>query len=491
MAWKRFLTGSHLLRAGALAFWAIMFALLVQKTYFPGRGPLLLTASAGQTAGGDQWYGIYLKGQKIGNSHTRMLKGDREIRLQDETFLKLTLLGIPRELKITTAAKLSSAFVLRSFDFRLSSYLVDFRARGEVLGKVLFVKVNAGGVPENIALNFKDPPILWTDLTPALLAKGAEEGKTYRLPVFDPSTLSLREVAVRIIGRENLRLGKETVPARILQSEYAGIQTRSWIDSSGNILKEESPMGLTLVRESREKAMRPQGGKSMVDLLTMTAAPSSRRIEHPREVRNLQVKLKNVSLQGLTLAGGRQQFKGGLLTIARQEIPPGPVPFPLHGPGLAPFLKPEPLIQSDNPAIRDQAKSIVGGETDAVRATRLLMNWVNENVQKVPTLSIPSALDVLQTLRGDCNEHAVLFTALSRSLGIPSRIATGIIYYEGKFFYHAWSENYLGRWVAIDPLLGQMPADATHIKLVEGNLDQQVSLLRVIGRLRVQVVDYR
>lgn len=467
-----------------------MSALLVQKTYFSTPGSFFVPASAGTTPSGDQWYGIYMKGEKIGTSHTQIVKEKREIRLRDETFLKLTLLGIPRELRITTRGRLSPAFALRSFDFHLTSFLVDFHARGEVLGRELFVKVTAGGEPENIALDFKTPPLLWTALTPALLARGVEVGKSYRLPVFDPSTLSQREVTVRVAGVENLRLGGKSVSARLLESEFAGIRTRSWIDSSGNVLKEESPMGLTLVRETREQALRPQGGKSVADLLIMTAAPSSRTIDRPREVRSLQVRLQGISTRGLALSGGRQELRGRILTVVREEIPAGPVSFPIRGRELSPFLKAEPFIQSDSSAIRDEAEKIAGGETDAVRATRLLMDWVYRNLEKVPTVSIPSALDVLRTRRGDCNEHAVLFTALSRSLGIPSRIVAGIIYYRGKFYYHAWSENFLGRWVAVDPLLDQMPADATHIRLVEGNMAQQVPLLKVIGRLRVRVVNY-
>jgi len=41
--------------------------------------------------------------------------------------------------------------------------------------------------------------------------------------------------------------------------------------------------------------------------------------------------------------------------------------------------------------------------------------------------------------------------------------------------------------VAVDPTFGQFPADATHVKLAEGGLDHDVSLIGVIGRLRFGV----
>jgi len=105
-------------------------------------------------------------------------------------------------------------------------------------------------------------------------------------------------------------------------------------------------------------------------------------------------------------------------------------------------------------------------------------------------VSIPSALEVLRTNVGDCNEHATLATALLRALGIPARIAVGLVYTRGRFYYHAWSEAYVGEWISLDSTMNQMPVDATHIKLLDGNLDRQVDLLGFIGKLDLKVMDY-
>jgi hypothetical protein len=36
-----------------------------------------------------------------------------------------------------------------------------------------------------------------------------------------------------------------------------------------------------------------------------------------------------------------------------------------------------------------------------------------------------------------------------------------------------------------------MPADATHVKLVEGGLNRQVDIIGLIGKIKLEVVDYR
>jgi hypothetical protein len=45
---------------------------------------------------------------------------------------------------------------------------------------------------------------------------------------------------------------------------------------------------------------------------------------------------------------------------------------------------------------------------------------------------------------------------------------------------------YLGRWVAVDPLLDQFPADAAHLRFIAGGLARQAQLIRVIGRLKLE-----
>ena len=60
-----------------------------------------------------------------------------------------------------------------------------------------------------------------------------------------------------------------------------------------------------------------------------------------------------------------------------------------------------------------------------------------------------------------------------------------------KFYYHAWTEAYLGEWITMDATLNQMPADVTHIKMVEGNLHEQARIAGLIGTLKIEILDYQ
>jgi transglutaminase-like putative cysteine protease len=119
----------------------------------------------------------------------------------------------------------------------------------------------------------------------------------------------------------------------------------------------------------------------------------------------------------------------------------------------------------------------------------MLSDWVYENVRKDYSVSLPSAVDVLEVKKGDCNEHTALFAALARAVGVPTKICIGLVYKDGVFFYHAWPAVYIGGWKPIDPTFGQTTSDATHIKLLEGGFDRQADLMRVVGKVTVTIIE--
>ena len=123
---------------------------------------------------------------------------------------------------------------------------------------------------------------------------------------------------------------------------------------------------------------------------------------------------------------------------------------------------------------------------------RAIGEWVYDNLEKTAVLSVPSALEVLESKRGDCNEHTVLYVALARAADIPSRIAIGLVWSEDLqgFYYHAWPEVFIdNRWLWTDPTLGQTVADATHVKLFNGGIETWSRLLPYLGSLELEILE--
>ena len=102
---------------------------------------------------------------------------------------------------------------------------------------------------------------------------------------------------------------------------------------------------------------------------------------------------------------------------------------------------------------------------------------------------------MLRTRVGDCNEHTALYVAMARALGLPARVAVGLVYLRGAFYYHAWAEVWIdeapgrGLWLPVDPTLDEFPADATHVRLARGGLDRQTAILALVGQAKLEVLE--
>ena len=90
-------------------------------------------------------------------------------------------------------------------------------------------------------------------------------------------------------------------------------------------------------------------------------------------------------------------------------------------------------------------------------------------------------------------EHSALTAALLRAAGIPSRIASGVVYssYDRGFTYHAWVEVFVGEWIQIEPTLGGKLAGGTHIMLTNGGIkDQMIALVNALKTIDIDIVNY-
>jgi transglutaminase-like putative cysteine protease len=204
----------------------------------------------------------------------------------------------------------------------------------------------------------------------------------------------------------------------------------------------------------------------------------------------LEAEISGISHDHLSLDGGRQSLNGNLLIINKELLPDEPAEYEINGlkkPQID-FLEPTPFIESNHPKIRKLVKKIVAADETPLKKTIKLLDWINKNIEKRPVISVPDALAVIENRAGDCNEHAVLLAALARAAGIPAKIEAGLVYLNGRFYYHAWNLLYLGKWITVDSLFGQIPADVTHIRFSSGELRQQLDLITIIGKIKLKII---
>jgi hypothetical protein len=476
-----------------------MIGLLVKKLHFKAEATSTTSKQVAGTIDSPQreWKEIYLKDKKVGYTVGLIKPFEGGYLVQEEVFLRLNLMGLASGVYTATQCQVDDNFLLKSFNFSMSSGVVRFNLSGTVEGDVLLLKTARGKAQRTQRIRLAAPPMMGACVGYFLRSRKIRVGEEFKVPIFDPATTAQKEAVIKVVAKEPISINRIRYDAFRLETEMWGKLLTSWVDESGITLKERGFMGFTIVKSSAAAAPLDIDGQGEVDFYDAASISVQRRLPEPSRVNYLKLQVEginNASLEPDVLTGGRQRFHEGVMEISREYMPSQAsysVPYPDRGDGMELFLKPEFNIESDEKEIIEKARRIAGSEKNPLVVSKRLSTWVYHNLEKRPVVSVPSALEVLETRVGDCNEHATLLTALLRASGIPARLSIGLVYTRGKFFYHAWTEAYVGKWVSMDATLKQMPVDATHIKLVEGNLERQVEIAGLIGKLKLKVLDYR
>lgn len=439
----------------------------------------------------ETWSGIYIKGKKSGHTVISIKKVDNGYVINENVEMIFKAMNTSQGIKTSVSLNTNKDFLMQGFSYRLQSDAASIVVEGRVANTMLQIKSSSASDKQEIAIPVKSHPFLSVNIIPYILKKGLKENTIYRLSIFDPSTLSIDEMRVELVEKDKKKIGNRIEGTSHLKGTYKGMAMHTWIDKNGRTIREESPMGMTIIQETKEMALREPKEEELIDIIDVTAITPNIEIKEPSKVKYLKARLSSVVLKGFNMDDERQKLSGDTIEIKNENIANIKAEgLPVNKKGLESYLSPTPFIQSNDSEIISLAKDIIRDEKDSLRAARLINEWVYKNIEKRPVVSIPNARDVLKMRAGDCNEHTTLFVALARAVKIPARINVGIVYLGGRFFYHAWPEVYVGRWVAVDPTLNQFPADATHIRFVTGELDKQMEIMKIINNLKIEIIKY-
>ncbi|NLN92839.1 MAG: transglutaminase domain-containing protein [Candidatus Hydrogenedens sp.] len=484
----------HLIPLILVLFWVIMMGLLVYREAIV---PRLYHGGTWKRVDmpEDIWLGLYFGEEHLaGSVHLQTTPSRREDEegsaLRASVHLDLPLFGKNTRFALTGKAWQSALHGLREFDFTLRAEEHDMRLVGVVESGTIKVVMHTAGEEMPFTLPVGNKLLLsgGLGLSSATLPS-LQPGEVVYLDSFDPATMSLGKAKLEALRKETLTVSGHPVETTLIETTISGIVTRAWISADEEIIRAETPLGLIIKKISPEDLFK-EGDHDDPAVLRDTLTIRPRGLSIPDDVERLTLRISGLTEQ-LTLPEDSRQYKegdcwiferqGGEMMAGQEALSPSETEE---------YLAPDLFIQSNHPRIKEAAQAIAGDTEDPWIAAVRLHDWMYEHIEKEHILSVPSALEVLDQRRGDCNEHAVLYTALARALDIPARIAIGLAWSDDlkAFGYHAWPEVYAGQWMALDPTFGERNASPTHVKFFTGGIDQWARLVAFVGRIEIEVV---
>ena len=221
-----------------LVFWVVMLTLLIKKVNFANQQPTADQGLAATAVEGAQreWKEIYFGEQKAGFAVSLIKPFGGGYFIRDETFLKLDLMGMGGGLYASTQAQVDERFILKSFSLVMTSGVVRYKVSGRIEHDVLLIEAGKGEKNRRIKLN--KPPMLGATMNQSFKSRRFKVGESFRLPLFDPSTMAQKDAVVRVIAKESIRIHTIRYDALRLEVEFWGKPITIWVDEEGKTLKE-------------------------------------------------------------------------------------------------------------------------------------------------------------------------------------------------------------------------------------------------------------
>jgi hypothetical protein len=486
------------MRYGVLLFFPVILGFLPNPVASaPGEEPLrpALEARDVESILRTDWYGLYLKGKKIGYFRSSRERAGDFIR-ETETFnMKRSSFGLKSEIVISEITTFDS-----KAPYRMVAAEYEQRNDPAPLEKILLVRNDKGfeyTYRTGAVVSRKQVADIDYTLADALgpdlwIRRGPNEGAKASFKNFDIKDAKIHTLASKVLG--------------IKSSLVAGVNLRYYeIDneSSKDMLKfvtRHDDQGRTLSSviaifdlrlETEEQAKNTEYSQ---DLFVLGMAKCDRPLGQTKKVTELVIQVDGPE---------GEIFEDG----PRQSVAPGPKgsrlvklgkkygkPVPATGKEIAEALEETNSYCISHPRVKALAEQAVGAATTPEDKVKAIVLFVNGYIRPTLSTTMPTIHDLMDKKKGDCKSYALMVANLARAAGVPAREVSGLVYTgddQKAFGGHAWNEVVVnGVWVPVDATLRESEVDATHVSF---GTEQKAAknLLNTLGKLSFKVVEVK
>ena len=464
----------------------------------------------------DDWLDLTLMGTKIGYAHIYMEKseyeGEEAIRVRAHTVMEIKRTGAHLRLETTRVSYVGTDLVPRYFISTSDETGQEKRVEGNIKNGIAYLKTTLAGQTTQSQQSIPQDTVFEQMISYLVLKRGIRVGDEYTLHAFNLDLLKPVKTQVKIVREDSIEYEGEIKSVYVIDYTMdimGGVTTTAWMGLDGTTYRMEiGLMGIPMVL-TKTDMQTALGEAGEVDVILNTKIFPQGKVPIPNaSYLKARLRLTEGELKKAVMTDHRQKVVvdatnplSGMLEITVPSVDvsnAAHLPFQSqeNGSDIEKFLSSTVYIQTDHSKVRSRAVEIIDGEANTWKAAKKLCHWVHDNIHdKNLKVGFGSALQTLESLQGDCTEHTVLLIALARSVGIPARICAGIVFQRDAFYYHFWPEVYVGKWIAMEPTLGQIQADANHIQLAGSTLESDSMLefgegvMRTLNQLEIEVIE--
>ncbi len=449
----------------------------------------------------ESYFTIWMQGSKIGysafSSSPTTFKGSPAEKATTRTEIDIELLG--------TSVKMS----INSETITVKGKPVQMHFAQSSAGRTQIVDAwfspasirveanNNGAKSKKIITTPKDGNVV-DDPVAEFALKPQKAGSSMVFYVLDPSTVTLVRNTAKMIGKKEVEIKGVKTSANAFSIDDKRMNTTVYTSGKGDVILVRTALAsidMDMMPSTKEEALEKSNG-TVPDIADMTSVKPDRPINQPLHLSKLKLKLSGDNLPTIPSDSQQSATKtNGEWTIdinPTQLSTVKPISIAKAKQQKPEWVKPSMLIPANSPRFIVLAKEITKGKTDVASAALAIRAYVNTKMKPNAGIGIlRDASEVLDAKEGVCRDYAILTTSLCRAANIPARLASGLVNFEGNFYYHAWVEVWAGHdWLGLDSVPPSDFFSASHVKLSHGNVDEAFSFT-ILANARMKVIEQR
>ncbi|MGV3615777.1 MAG: transglutaminase-like domain-containing protein [Fimbriimonas sp.] len=462
---------------------------------------LFITGLAPLATAETTYLGLYLQGTKIGyssyDSSSTKIDGKAALRSDSRTVMNVGLLGQAMTMNMDSVTWTTPTGTPIRLKFRMSSsgrvQTVDaVFSKSQIVATIM-----NGGRQAKKTLQVPAGNKLVDDPLAGVIAGQIKPGTTRTFYVLDPSTVDLVKNDVRVMGKRKTQIGGKNVDATLVEIVDPRATMRVYLSGKGDLLRVDGPMGIEMRPVSRKVAMGATGGYTpSVDLAFATSLKTDKPIGDPTALTGLKMRVTGRDLARLPSGDHQTVARDGEAWIV--DVHPvrldgvSSIAIAESAAQKPEWTKPSLYVPSDNVKMRELAKKIVGDHKDVKSASLAIRKYVHDQMRPNAGIGVlRDAREVLDTKEGVCRDYAILTATLLRAAGIPARLASGLVNWDGSFYYHAWAEAWVGdRWLGLDSTAVPEQITPAHVKLGEGSVETAFTFT-FLDKVKLELLEAR
>jgi len=464
----------------------------------------------------ERWYVVTIADHPVGYLHESIgpgAEGAGTILSRSDMKMVLNRLGTKVEIRMLSYEEETRDGLLRKVGYDMQASLLTTKTEGVVKDGTIEIRSQAGGKEYTRSLSFTGALLGSEGVRQESLKKLRGPGDTAEFQIFAAELDTVSKGRRKVLAKETLKIAGKDVPVLKVEEtiEASAAKGTTWLDGEFLVVKEETPTPFgtaqVVLADEAQALAAASGGELPAEIYKSSIIRSNIRLPKARSLETLKVKLihKKPELGWPEIKSPYETVLSKspdslVLEIKRPKLPPKPASLPVAmTEANQQFLKPNAYIQSDMADLQALAREAVGGESDIFNAALKLRRWVAENMKFDLGIVLAPSSEIFKNRRGTCVGYATLLAALTRAVGIPSRVVMGYVYALGMFGGHAWTEILIGEtWIPIDAaIVGDGVADAARLYFIASSLYEGAGSLaaggagqQIFGQVDIKVLEY-